>query len=142
MADSGCLRVSQILVNKASGDSVLQVLENRARKNCQIVPVYPCTGSQKCPDPPILAFFCFPRFFRFAVFLAFLCVSRFFSRDFRGSAGREILAFFGASLLFCQKSKDWRVRVVPFIWTPYTKMPLGVPRKLRTPSKLWGCIKQ
>ena len=41
MADSGCLRVSQILVNKASGDSVLQVLGNKARKNCQIVPVLP-----------------------------------------------------------------------------------------------------
>ena len=41
VADSGCLRVSQILVNKASGDSVLQVLGNKARKNCQIVPVLP-----------------------------------------------------------------------------------------------------
>ena len=28
----GCLRVSRILVNKASGDSVLQVLGNKARK--------------------------------------------------------------------------------------------------------------
>ena len=41
MADSGCLRMSQILVNKASGDSLLQVLGNKARKNCQIVPVLP-----------------------------------------------------------------------------------------------------
>ena len=41
VADSGCLRVSQILVNKASGDSVLQVLGNNTRKNCQIVPVLP-----------------------------------------------------------------------------------------------------
>ena len=41
MADSGCLRVSQVLVNKASGDSVLQVLGNTAQKNCQIVPVLP-----------------------------------------------------------------------------------------------------
>ena len=38
---SGCLRASQILVNKASGDSVLQVLGNKARKNCQIVPALP-----------------------------------------------------------------------------------------------------
>ena len=30
--------MSQILVNKASGDSVLQVLGNKARKNCQIIP--------------------------------------------------------------------------------------------------------
>ena len=45
MADSGCLRVSQILVNKASGDSVLQVLGNKARKNCQIVPVLPMYSS-------------------------------------------------------------------------------------------------
>ena len=41
MADSVCLGVSQILVNKASGDSVLQVLGNKARKNCQIVPALP-----------------------------------------------------------------------------------------------------
>ena len=32
MADSGCLGVSQILVNKASGDSVLQVLGSKATK--------------------------------------------------------------------------------------------------------------
>ena len=32
VADYGCLRVSRILVNKASGDSVLQVLGNKARK--------------------------------------------------------------------------------------------------------------
>ena len=37
----GCLRVSRILVNKASGDSVLQVLGNKARKKCQIVPALP-----------------------------------------------------------------------------------------------------
>ena len=41
MADSGCLGVSQILGNKASGDSVLRVLGNKARQNCQIVPVLP-----------------------------------------------------------------------------------------------------
>ena len=44
MADSGCLRVRRILVNKAFGDSVLQVLGNKARKNCQIVPVLPMYG--------------------------------------------------------------------------------------------------
>ena len=41
VADSGCLRVSQILVNKASGDSVLQVLGNKARKKYQIIPFLP-----------------------------------------------------------------------------------------------------
>ena len=41
VADSGCLRAFQILVNKASGDSVLQVQGNKARKNCQIVLVLP-----------------------------------------------------------------------------------------------------
>ena len=35
------MRTSRILVNKASGDNVLQVLGNKARKNCQIVPVLP-----------------------------------------------------------------------------------------------------
>ena len=29
-----------------------------------------------------------------------------------GSAERKILAFFGGSSLFCQKSRDWRVRVL------------------------------
>ena len=52
MADSGCLRVSQILVNKASGDSVLQELGNKARKNCQIVPVFPCTPPPMTRFPP------------------------------------------------------------------------------------------
>ena len=49
MANSGCLRVSQILVNKAFGDNVLQVLGNKARKNCQIVPFLPmcsCTWAK------------------------------------------------------------------------------------------------
>ena len=38
MANSGCLRVSQILVNKASGDSVLQVLRTKHEKkpNCPV----------------------------------------------------------------------------------------------------------
>ena len=46
--------VSQILVNKASGDSVLQVLGNKARKNCHIVPVLamyrgPLLHPNRCP---------------------------------------------------------------------------------------------
>ena len=64
------------------------------------------------PDPPILAFFRFPCFFRFPIFLAFSCVFPSFSKDFRGSAKRETLAFFGEKpLLFRKKSKGWRVRV-------------------------------
>ena len=54
------------------------------------------------PDPPILAFF------RFPIFVAFLGV--FPSKEFRGSAKRETLAFLGVSLAFFQKSKGWRVR--------------------------------
>ena len=41
VTDSGCLRVSRLLVNKASGDSGLQVLGNKAQTNSQIVPVLP-----------------------------------------------------------------------------------------------------
>ena len=39
-------------------------------------------------------------FFRFAVFLAFLCVFPFFPKDFKGSAEREILVFFRGVLVF------------------------------------------
>ena len=45
VVDSGCLRASQVLGNKASGDSVLQVLGNKARKKCQIVPFLPMCSS-------------------------------------------------------------------------------------------------
>ena len=54
-------------------------------------------------------FFRFPCFFCFAIFLAFLCVFPFFSRDFKGSAERKVLAVFGGSSLFKQKSRDWTV---------------------------------
>ena len=64
------------------------------------------------PDPPILVFFVFFAFFRFAVFLAFFGVFPFFSKDFKGSAERKILAFFGGSSLFLpKKAGDWSVRV-------------------------------
>ena len=62
-------------------------------------------------DPPILAFLHFPCRFRFVIFLALLRVFPFFPKDFKGSAEGELLAFVGGSLLFCLKSKDWRVRV-------------------------------
>ena len=41
MATSGCLRVSRMLVNKASGDSALQVLGNKERKKLPNFPVLP-----------------------------------------------------------------------------------------------------
>ena len=63
------------------------------------------------PDPPTLAFFNFLAFFRFPISLAFLVRFSFLSKDFRGSAKRKTLAFFGISLVFFQKSKGWRVRV-------------------------------
>ena len=56
-------------------------------------------------EPRGPCFFRFPRFFRSAVFLAFLCVFALFSKDFKGSAGRKILAFFGASSLFLPKKQ-------------------------------------
>ena len=56
-------------------------------------------------------FFRFPCFFRFATLL-FLCIFPSFSKDFRVSAKRKTLAFFGKSPCFFQKSKGWRVRVV------------------------------
>ena len=58
----------------------------------------------RSPDPPFSSLFSFSSLFCFAVFLAFLCVFALFSKDFKGSAGRKILAFFGASSLFCQKA--------------------------------------
>ena len=39
-----------------------------------------------------------------------MCVFPLFSKDFRGSAKRKTLAFFGENPCFFQKSKDWRVR--------------------------------
>ena len=54
-----------------------------------------------------------PCFFRFAIFLAFWCVFALFSKDFRGSAGKEILVFFFRGILACldkKKTKDRRVR--------------------------------
>ena len=57
------------------------------------------------PDPPILAFFDFLAFFCFPIFLAFLCVFPSFSKDFRGSAKRKTLAFFGKTLGFSKKAR-------------------------------------
>ena len=48
--------------------------------------------------------------FSFSDFLAFLCVFPPSSKDFRGSAKRKTLAFFGGFPCFFQKSKGWRVR--------------------------------
>ena len=42
----------------------------------------------------------FPCFCCFPISLAFLCVFPFFSKDFRGSAKRKTLVFFGVSLAF------------------------------------------
>ena len=49
------------------------------------------------PWPSNPCFFRFPYFFRFPISLACLCVFPFFSKDFRGSAKRKTLAFFGVS---------------------------------------------
>ena len=48
MANSGRLRVSRILANKASGDSVLQVPGNKARKNAKSSRFYPCASRGSC----------------------------------------------------------------------------------------------
>ena len=56
MEDSGCLRVSQILVNKVAEDSVLQVLGSKARKKCQIVPFLPMYRESKYVESRGLAF--------------------------------------------------------------------------------------
>ena len=42
---------------------------------------------------------------RFPISLAFLCVFHFFSKDFKGSAKRKTLAFFGVSLAFSKKAR-------------------------------------
>ena len=48
--------------------------------------------------------------FSFSDFPCFSCVFPSFSKDFRGSAKRETLAFLGKNPCFFQKSKGWRVR--------------------------------
>ena len=58
----------------------------------------------------VLAFFDFLAFFvfRFSAFLG--GVFPFFSKNFRDSAKRKTLAFFGVSLAVFRKSKGWRIR--------------------------------
>ena len=80
---------------------------------------------KKDPDPPILAFFDFLAFFRFPISLAFLCVFPFFSKDFRGSAKRKTLAFFGGFPCFFQESKGWRVRGGGFLEPLHSMLPPG-----------------
>ena len=60
------------------------------------------------PDPPIPGSFDSLHFFRcFFSPISFLsCVFTFFSRDFRGSAKRRTLAFFGVSLVFFPRKKQ------------------------------------
>ena len=68
--------------------------------------------SQVYPDPPILAFFVFLAFFVLRGFLALFCA---FLASFPGILGvqqkEKSLLFSGRPCFFCQKSKDWRVRV-------------------------------
>ena len=57
----------------------------------------------------LLFFFRFPCFFCcFPICLAFLWVFPFLSKDFRGSAERKTLAFFGVSLAFSKQSRRAR----------------------------------
>ena len=60
-----------------------------------------CTA---CPDPPILVFFDFLAFFDFPFSLLFLRFC-FLSKDFRGSAKRETLVFFGEKPLLSPKKQ-------------------------------------
>ena len=87
-------------------------------------------NSRTLPDPPILCFFRFPCFFCFPIFLAFSCVFPSFSKDFRGSAKRETLAFLGKNPCFFEKKggvggSGFRARTklssapptaAPFLW--------------------------
>ena len=79
-----------------------------------------CWGSQSpsearvafYPDPPILAFFCYPRFFRFAIFLAFFVrFSSLFQGFLRVRQRKKSLFFSDDPCFFLpKKNKDWRVR--------------------------------
>ena len=69
----------------------------------------------KLPWPSNPCFFRFLSLFRFAVLLAFLRVFPFFSRDFKGSAAREILASFGASSLSLPKKQGLEGQACPKI---------------------------
>ena len=57
------------------------------------------------PDPPILGLFDFLAVSVFRFSLLFCGVFPFFSKDFRGSAKRRALAFFGVSLAFFSKKQ-------------------------------------
>ena len=60
-------------------------------------------SEKNSPDPPILAFFDFLAFF-VVRFCFFFCAFS-FSKDFRGSAKRKTLSFFGVSLACFQKKQ-------------------------------------
>ena len=82
-------------------------LHERSLHKVSATVFYFCLAACLClnPDPPILAFFLFLFFFRFAVFLAFLCVFPFSSSDFKASADREILAFSGRPCFLPNKTR-------------------------------------
>ena len=78
------------------------------------------------PHPPILIFFRFPCFFilRVSCFFVRFCS---LSKDLRGSAKRQTLAFFRGFLAFFQNNMGWRVRA----WTPFRTLR-------RTPRPILG----
>ena len=115
MAQANQTEASEVreLSGKESGNgsgtpfSLITTIQNPPKRGVpeQILDSFPESSRTSLPDPR------FPCFFRFPIFLAFLCIFPLFSKDFRGSAKRKTLAFLGGKkkpLLFPQKSKDWR----------------------------------
>ena len=119
MANSGCLRVCRILVNKAFGNSVLQVIGNKARKNCQIVPVLPMYMTPL----PKRNFGTPPRTVRFPPPLRCQC-SVF---PVQKSTTEQNRSSFGGVQKFSGERVLWYVFLLPYVLHP----PISLPKKIR-----------
>ena len=82
--------------------------------------IHSAISREKCPHPDrpfCLALFDFLVFLVFRFPLLFGCVFPSLSKDFRGSAKRKTLVFFGVSpFFFSKKNKGCRVRALRFGW--------------------------
>ena len=80
--------------------SLIELFRRRPREGDIFTSLVKCSR-----NPRILASFVFLAFFRFAVFLAFLCVFALFSKDFTGSAERKSSFFSGDPRFFAKKAR-------------------------------------
>ena len=104
------------------------------------------------PDPPILAFFVFLAFFVLRFSLLFCVYFPFFSKDFKGSAEKDILAFFGLFPCFFAKKarigvsrnvsqKVKRIRRFSVVGYPGAALPLHLRCHQRGGHRLSGPLR-